>query len=98
MNQPDPLNSLLRRWRHDPAPAPDFAAGVWARLEAARRDERVVVAFRWALPLAASLALIAGIGFAQMQTRREHAERMADTYVRTVDPIKIVADTSLRSP
>lgn len=94
MNQPDSLNSLLRRWRHDPAPAPQFASGVWARIESARRDERVVVAFRWALPLAASLALIAGIGFAQLQTRREHAERMADTYVRNVDPLLMVADAS----
>lgn len=92
MNAPDPLNSLLRRWRHDPAPAPDFAAGVWARIESARRDEHVVVAFRWALPLAASLALVAGIGFAQQQTRREHAEHMADTYVRNVDPLLMIAD------
>lgn len=93
MNASDPLSSLLRRWRHDPAPAPDFAAGVWSRIEASQRPERVVIPFRWALSLAASLALIAGIGFAQLQTRREHTERMADTYVRNVDPILMVAHT-----
>jgi hypothetical protein len=94
MNAPDSLNSLLGRWRHDPAPAPDFAAGVWARIGANRQDERVVVAFRWALPLAASLALIAGVGLAHQQVQREHAERMADSYVRTVDPILIVAEAA----
>lgn len=92
MNAPDSLNLLLRRWRHDPAPAPDFAGRVWARIEAQRGREPGVIAYRWALPLAASLALIAGIGLAHQQVQREHAERMADTYVRTVDPILIVAD------
>ena len=91
MTQPDSLRTLLRRWRHEPAPAPEFAAGVWARLDAARRDDRVVVAFRWALPLAASLALVLGIGAARVEIRRAHAERMADTYVRTVDPVQMVA-------
>jgi hypothetical protein len=88
MTPPDPLHSLLRRWQHEPAPAPDFAAGVWARLDAARRDERVVVAFRWALPIAASLALFLGVGAGRAQARRAHAEKMADTYVRTVDPVQ----------
>lgn len=91
MSQPDSLRAFLRRWRHEPAPAPDFAAGVWARVHAARRDERVVVAFRWALPLAASLALVAGVSFARNEARRAHAERMADSYVRTVDPVQMVA-------
>lgn len=96
MTSPDSLRSLLRRWRHDPAPAPEFAAGVWARIDAARRDERVVVAFRWALPLAASLALFLGIGAARQELRREHAEKMADSYVRTIDPVQIVAHSAHR--
>jgi len=91
MTQPDSLRTLLRRWRHDPAPAPEFALGVWARIEAARRDERTVVAFRWAIPLAASLALFVGIGAARLEARRAHAERMADFYVRTIDPVLMVA-------
>jgi hypothetical protein len=91
MSKPDSLTALLRRWQHDPAPAPEFAAGVWARIDAARRDERVVVAFRWALPLAASLALFLGIGAARLEAKREHAERMADFYVRTIDPVQMVA-------
>lgn len=85
----DSLRALLRRWQHTPAPAPDFAAGVWSRIEAARRDERVVVAFRWALPLAASLAVFLGVGAARAQTRKAHSERMADYYVRTVDPVQM---------
>lgn len=89
MTSPDSLRALLRRWQHTPPSAPDFAAGVWARLEAARRDERVVIAFRWALPIAASVALFLGVGAARTQTRRAHAERMAAAYVRTVDPVQM---------
>ncbi|MBI5423043.1 MAG: hypothetical protein HZA32_03080 [Opitutae bacterium] len=87
MTPPDPLRSLLRRWQHEPSPAPEFAAGVWARINAARKDERVVIAFRWALPIAASLALFLGIGAARLQAQRAHAEQMADFYVRTIDAV-----------
>jgi len=89
MTPPDPLRSLLQSWQHEPSPAPGFASDVWARLNAARRDERVVVAFRWALPLAASLALFLGISAARVQAQRAHAEQMADFYVRTVDPVQM---------
>lgn len=94
MKPTEPLRTLLRRWQHAPAPAPDFAASVWARIEAARRDERVVIAFRWALPLAASLALFLGVGAARLHAQRAHAEQMADFYVRTVDPVQMVDHTS----
>lgn len=87
----DPLADLLRRWRHEPAAHPAFAEEVWARISVARREERGLVAFRWALPLAASLALVAGFSAARAEARRAHAERMADTYVRTVDPAHITA-------
>ncbi|WP_415910061.1 hypothetical protein [Oleiharenicola sp. Vm1] len=89
MTPPDQLRPLLRRWQHEPAPAPEFARGVWARIHAARQDERVVVAFRWALPIAASLALFLGASAARMQAQRAHAEQMADFYVRTVDPVQM---------
>lgn len=90
MTTPDSLRSLLRRWQHTPAPAPDFATGVWARIEAVRHDERAILAFRWALPIAASLALFLGIAAARNQARQEHSARMADSYIRTVDPIQQV--------
>lgn len=90
MTPSDSLRALLHRWQHDPSPAPDFVAGVWARIEAARHDERVVVAFRWALPIAASLALFLGVGAARIQAERAHAAQMADFYVRTVDPVQRV--------
>lgn len=96
MSKPDSLTTLLRRWQHDPAPAPEFAAGVWAKIDSVRRDDRVVVAFRWALPLAASLALFLGIGAARVEARRAHVERMADYYVRTIDPIQMVAHNDHR--
>jgi len=92
----EPLRTLLRRWQHTPAPAPDFATGVWARIEAARRDERVVIAFRWALPLAASLALFLGVSAARAHAQRAHAEQMADFYLRTVDPIQMVDHSNHR--
>lgn len=87
MTPPDQLRPLLKSWQHEPSPAPEFAAGVWARIHAARQDERVVVAFRWALPLAASLALFLGIGAARVQAQRAHAEQMADFYVRSIDAV-----------
>lgn len=91
MDKPASLNSLLRRWQHEPAPAPDFAAGVWARIGQTRQIGWSTVAYRWALPLAASLALFLGVGAARLEARRAHAERMADHYVRTIDPVQIVA-------
>ncbi len=87
----DSLTTLLRRWNHDPAIAPGFSAGVWARIDAARRDQRVVVAFRWALPLAASVALLLGMGAARAEVKRDHAEVMAAYYVRTIDPVQITS-------
>lgn len=96
MNQ-KPLSTLLRRWRHEPRPAPDFAAGVWAKIDAARSDERVVFAFRWALPLAASLAILLGFSAARLEARQQHAERMADSYVRTIDPV-LMADEAGPTP
>lgn len=89
MTPPDQLRSLLKRWQHEPSPAPEFASHVWARINAARKDERVLVAFRWALPIAASLALFLGIGAARLQAQRAHAQQMADFYVRTVDPLQM---------
>lgn len=96
MTLPDSLSALLRRWRHEPAPAPEFELGVWNRIAAARHDERAVVVFRWALPLAASLALFVGIGAARLEARRAHAERMAEFYVRTIDPVQMVAHNAHR--
>ncbi|MBA3849952.1 MAG: hypothetical protein C0502_08140 [Opitutus sp.] len=96
MEQPDSLTPLLCRWRHEPAFAPEFATEVWNRIEAARRDERAVVAFRWALPLAASVALLLGIGVARLEAKRAQVEKMADFYVRTIDPVQIVAHNAHR--
>lgn len=90
----DSLSTLLHRWRHEPRPAADFAAGVWARIDAARSDERVVRAFRWALPLAASVAIILGFSAARLEARQQHAERMADSYVRTIDPIHMADEVA----
>ncbi len=94
---PDPaLRALLRR--ADPAadlpalPAPDFAAGVHARiragdtapLRAARRLGRQL------LPLAAALAVLASIGagsaVAYARERDARADSFATAYARSIDP------------
>lgn len=86
---PDPLSQLLQAWRHESPEAPRFNAGVWARLEADRANR---VFFRWALPLAASVALCFGVGSAWRDSHRQHAEQMAAAYVRTVDPLQMIPD------
>ncbi|HEY0966504.1 MAG TPA: hypothetical protein VGD88_03855 [Opitutaceae bacterium] len=89
----DPLKDLLQRWRHEPSAAPNFNAGVWARIDQAGTQPAVatVIPFRLLLPLAASLTLIAsvaaGVSAGLSVTRSQTAERMATSYARTIDPI-----------
>jgi len=85
----DPLSDLLKSWRHQPSAEPRFNAGVWTRIEAGRKESNVLSFYRWALPLAASLALLLGVGSAVLEVRQRHADRMAAAYVRTVDPLQM---------
>lgn len=85
----DPLSDLLKSWRHEPPEAPRFNAGVWARIEAGRKESNLVSFYRWALPLAASVALLLGVGSGIFEARQKHADRMAAAYVRTVDPLQM---------
>lgn len=89
MEPPDPLSNLLKSWRHEPPAAPRFNAEVWARIEAGRRAPDGGSFYRWALPLAASLAVLVGAASALMESRQQHAERMAATFVRSVDPFQM---------
>jgi len=96
MNSPDPLNSLLASWRHEPAPASDFNTGVWARIRGgeAARPLAPIVRFPWALPLAASVAVLlsiaGGTGWALALNEAQSADRMASAYVRSIDPLQMV--------
>lgn len=89
----DPLKNLLQRWHHEPAPAPNFNAGVWERINQVGEPAggATILPFRLVLPLAASLALIAsvaaGVTAGLSVTRSQTADRMAASYARTIDPI-----------
>jgi hypothetical protein len=99
MNDHDPLSPLLRGWEHQPAPAPDFRDQVWARIRSAETAAPARTAsifhFPSALPLAASLAILAsiatGTGTAFALNRTLSTERMAVAYVRTIDPVQMTA-------
>lgn len=94
MNDRDELSALLRRWRHDPAPDPRFAAGVWQHIRTAepvaspsRAGELLRFPLRFALPIAAGFAVILGITAGLASSRSQATERMATAYARTIDPI-----------
>ncbi len=100
MTEPDPLSDLLARWQPRPGPAPDFAAGVHARLARSRPRsvaERPaslfarVLAWPASLPLAAALALVLGVASAVGLQRTRSAELMADAYARSIDPVQLAA-------
>jgi len=97
MNSTDPLSSLLASWRHDPTPAADFNAGVWARIQAGEqaRPRAAIVRFPWALPLVASVAVLlsiaGGTGWALVLNESQSADRMASAYVRSIDPVQMSA-------
>ena len=87
----DSLNDLLRSWKHDPPSRPEFPAEVWARIDRLRTKDAARSFYRWALPLAASIALAFGVGSAMRQSRQEHDDRMAADLVRSVDPLQMTA-------
>jgi len=97
MTSPDPLESLLASWHHDPAPVADFNAGVWARIQAGEQTRPLgpIVRFPWALPLAASVAVLmsiaGGTGWALALNEAQSADRMAAAYVRSIDPVQMSA-------
>lgn len=89
---PDPLSSVLQTWRHEPPASPHFNPSVWARIEAHRsRSTSPTIFSRWALPLAASIALLAGASAGFYQADQQHDNRMAAALVRSVDPLQMSA-------
>jgi hypothetical protein len=95
MNPTDPLKPLLASWRHEPTPLPQFEAEVWSRLHSADSNHPISTVFRFpaALPLAASIAVLlsiaAGTSTAVALNQSQSTERMADAYVRSVDPLQM---------
>lgn len=96
MKDHDPLSPLLGSWKHTPAPAPDFTAGVWSRIRTAEATAPAsIIRFPFAmpLPLAASLAvtlsILAGTLGALAVNQAQTTDRMAAAYVRSIDPIQM---------
>lgn len=90
MSAHDPLSKTLQSWQHQPEANPEFNLEVWARVHTAGNQRSASVAFyRWALPIAASLALAAGIGSAVREGQQEHRERMASAYAQSIDPLQM---------
>lgn len=98
MTHHDPQSDLLKSWRHEPAEAVDFNARVWARIAAQRPVARPVLFYRWALPLAASLALIAGAGTALLQADQRYDDQMAAALVRSIDPWQMTTTVHQHAP
>jgi hypothetical protein len=100
----DPLQHLLQRWRPEPKASPGFAAGVWARIEQPDVAPRAapVIPFRFILPLAASLTLIAsvaaGVRTGLSVARSQTADRMAANYARSIDPLLKASSDHVHQP
>lgn len=91
MNKPDPLDSLLQRWQPQPSARPDFGSRVHQRITAeTARGAGDGWRFSTALPLAASLAIVAGsiAGAVMERPGDEHAR--ADAYARSIDPVRMM--------
>jgi hypothetical protein len=99
MNPRDPLSSLLSTWRPATPPANDFAAGVWTRIRSnpdAASPRVIRFSLNIPLPLAAGFAVLfaslAGTGAALAIDRTRDNDRMAAAYVRSIDPLQMMAD------
>ncbi len=99
MNDHDPkLSRVLKIWKHDPAPTPDFAKTVWSRIDAPTQAPAPsfcaqLVHFPARLPLAASfavlLAVLAGTGAGLALNHSRATDHMAAAYVRSIDPLQM---------
>jgi len=105
MNDEDSLSPLLKTWRHQPREAPGFNRSVWTRLQAESASRKTsglghllhfpLARARWAMPVAASLALLlslaAGSGAALAYESFTLKDRMAGEYARSIDPLQMSA-------
>jgi hypothetical protein len=96
---PDPLDSLLDRWRDTPEPPPRLATEVWRRIAVvdSRADRpgffaRIEAAFTrpsFAITFVTACMLL-GLFLAEVRLARLHAERgaqIAQSYLRLIDPL-----------
>ncbi len=87
----DPLQPLLGRWTHNPAPAPDFNQAVWSRIRAQNNTLGRILSFPLTFPLAACLALSFGALIGLGQRSQHDNNRMALAYAQSIDPLQHLA-------
>lgn len=107
MKDREPVSELLQTWRVPPIEHSDFSDNVWSRIHSAERekparrfDAAAIIArvfhipaeqFRWALPVAASLVVIASIAAgttaAHVYDSQRRTELMASVHARSIDPL-----------
>ncbi len=96
---PDPLDSLLDRWKDSPEPPPHLPTEVWRRIAVIdNRTERIALlprietAFRrpsFAIAFVAACMLL-GLFLAEIRLARLQEERgaqIAQSYLRLIDPL-----------
>ncbi len=100
MNNHDPLSRVLKSWKHEPTPSPEFTKAVWARIDAPEQAPgssffTQLLHFPGRLPIAASFAVIlaglVGTGAALTINHEQATDRMATAYVRSIDPLQMTA-------
>ena len=113
MNERDPVSDLLKTWRIPPAESSHFSHAVWRRIHSAETQQRELSPgafallarvfripaeqFRWALPVAAGLVVMASIAAgttaAHVYDSQRRTELMASAHARSIDPL-LMADAS----
>jgi len=96
---PDPLDSLLDRWRETPEPPPHLNTEVWRRIALLEsraekpgpmaRLDAVFARPSFAVTFVAACILL-GLFVAETRLSRLHAERgsqIAQSYIRMIDPL-----------
>jgi len=90
MNRSAFLDDVLARWQPDPpSPDPSFAAEVWQRIHSAPTRRASIIPFPLALPLAAGLAVLLGVGSALHVNTRHARDAGAAAYARSIDPLQM---------
>lgn len=91
MKDSDPIDNTLQSWQPHPTVREDFQQAVHARIQAAQSSDRGVhPRFQATLPLAASLAIVAGIIAGTATGNAADEEIMADAYARSIDPVRMM--------
>ncbi len=91
MKEPDPVETVLQAWQPKPSPQEDFPQAVHARIQQTEaKTAGIHPRFQATLPLAASLAIVAGIIAGTTIGNAADEKAMADAYARSIDPVRMM--------